>query len=235
MLFRSSGSVKLGNRIREGDIEFFIIDTGRGISPERIDAIFGYFIQADLNLTRAHEGLGLGLTIAKAYVDALGGKIMVESGEGKGSTFSISFPCEKQIFMNPTTIRANGHAVQDSEVTTVLVAEDDEASFELINMYLDKSRFRLLHTETGADTIRVMMEHPDVALVLMDIKMHSMDGLEATQKIRSFNPAVPIIAQTAFALPGDKEKAFEAGCNEYLTKPYSKNTFTSLIDKYIHP
>lgn len=231
--FTNSGSIRFGNCIREGVIEFVVHDTGRGISPERIDAIFGSFIQADLNLTRAHEGLGLGLTIAKAHADALGGTITVESEEGKGSTFRFSLPIKKNTYMNRSSIPETSHEIPGDQIVTVLVAEDDEASYELINMYLDKSRFRLLRTETGAATVDIMIGHPEVSLILMDIKMHSMDGLEATQKIRSFNPSVPIIAQTAFALPGDKERALKAGCNEYLTKPYNKSTLTALIDKYI--
>lgn len=111
---------------------------------------------------------------------------------------------------------------QQMEKKIILIAEDDDTSFALFQVYLSKEKFRLLRTTNGEQTIEIFRKNPDTALILMDLKMPLMDGYEATRQIKKLNPAVPIIAQTAYALAGDNKKALDAGCDDYLAKPIKK-------------
>ncbi|MEI7982865.1 MAG: response regulator [Bacteroidota bacterium] len=215
-------------------LEFYVKDTGIGIAKNRQEAIFERFIQADILDTRAYQGAGLGLTITKAYVEMLGGKIRVDSEPGKGSTFyfTISYNTNKQ---NQRAV-ANTDSQEDESVqftnVKILIAEDDETSDFLITSMLKKNNHEVLHTKTGIETIEVCHNNPDIDLILMDIRMPNINGYEATQQIRQFNKEVIIIAQTAYGLSGDRQKAIDAGCNEYLSKPIDKDELLRLMQKH---
>ncbi|MDD3876519.1 MAG: transporter substrate-binding domain-containing protein [Bacteroidales bacterium] len=232
--FTDNGSIGIGNFVEDDALFFFVKDSGKGIPADRIDAVFDRFIQADINITRAHEGSGLGLAIAKSYTEALGGKIKVKSELGKGSTFLFSIP-NRIIYRNPEKVTPLDY---DSTKFTLpkdfilLVAEDDEGSFKLIQIALAKEPIKILRTENGEDTVRAVKENPDISLILMDIKMPGMDGLEATKKIREFNKGIPIIAHTAHAYSDYMEKIYEAGCNDYVPKPVSSNELKFKLYKY---
>jgi len=117
-----------------------------------------------------------------------------------------------------------------SDKTLILVAEDDDISYTFLELVLTTKGFKVMHTVNGEDTVEACRKHPEIALILMDIKMPGMNGLEATVKIREFNKTVPIIAQTAYALAGDSEKTLEAGCNDYISKPVTAQVLLSKID-----
>jgi PAS domain S-box-containing protein len=230
--FTYQGGIEFGNYIEQQMLIFYVKDSGRGIASERQEAIFERFIQADTHFSRSYEGSGLGLAIAKAYVDALGGTIRVESEPYKGSIFRFSIPYLP--FFNGVK---KMDSIDDGSKTytrgiKVIVAEDDEISYRYIEKIIQADASLIMHATTGVETIRMARENEDIALILMDLKMPDMDGLEATRRIRRFNTKVPIIAQTAYALPGDKEKAKEAGCNDYLSKPVSKNDLIAMISRY---
>lgn len=230
--FTYQGGIEFGNYIEQQMLIFYVKDSGRGIASERQEAIFERFIQADTHFSRSYEGSGLGLAIAKAYVDALGGTIRVESEPYKGSIFRFSIPYLP--FFNGVN---KMDSIDDGSKTythgiKVIVAEDDEISYRYIEKIIQADASLIMHATTGVETIRMARENEDIALILMDLKMPDMDGLEATRRIRRFNTKVPIIAQTAYALPGDKEKAKEAGCNDYLSKPVSKNDLVAMISRY---
>lgn len=229
--FTSNGRIQLGNYSQNGSLVFYIKDTGKGIHPDRLEAIFERFVQADINLTRAHEGSGLGLSIAKAYVDVLGGKIWVQSEVGKGSIFYFSIPY-KSINQKKEFFKSTEAPVPVKDSLTILVAEDDEISFKFIKAILSRENITVLRTENGQDTVNAVKSNSQIALVLMDIKMSGMDGLEAAVLIRKFNPWIPIIAQSAYALSGDDMKAKEAGCNDYLTKPINRTALMGMINQY---
>ncbi len=226
--FTNRGSIQMGNYLQNGSLVFYVKDSGRGIPADRIEAIFERFVQGDLNLTRAHEGSGLGLAITKAYVNALGGKIWVKSEEGIGSTFFFSIPYNS--VKKPESADNSIPMVSLQKCLTILIAEDDETSFKFLKTALSYEYVNILHTENGQDTVKAVKEIPGIDFVLMDIKMSGMDGLEATRQIRKFNKTMPIIAQSAYALSGDDEKAKEAGCNGYLSKPISRIKLIDLIN-----
>ena len=214
-------------------LEFYVKDTGIGIPANRIDAIFNRFEQADIGDTRAYEGSGLGLAIAKSYVEMLGGDISVKSKEGEGSTFIFSIPYTKQV-VKESNVKASIKKVPQTALSnlSVIIAEDDEASKLFFEAIFKNTVSKITYTKTGKETINECRENPDVDIILMDIKMPDINGYDATREIRKFNSNVIIIAQTAFGLTGDREKAIEAGCNDYIAKPIKKEELEIIIMKH---
>jgi hypothetical protein len=209
-------------------------DTGIGISKDKQEVIFNRFVQADIDDKQALQGAGLGLSITKAYVEILGGKIRVESEEGKGSVFYFSIPYIPGIIQEDKNDEIDSKGTLDENVKDlkILVAEDEDTSYKLIKMYLNKMCRAIIHAKTGVQAIEACKKNPDIDLILMDIKMPEMNGYEATEQIRQFNREVVIIAQTAYSLSGDREKAIEAGCNEYISKPISRAFLYEIINSY---
>lgn len=231
--FTNQGSITFGNYLENGNLVFFVKDTGRGIPPDRLAAIFDRFVQADLKLTRSHEGSGLGLTISKAYAEMLGGKIWVVSEVDKGSAFYFSIPHNPVPEKKPVvTSSAPVHYIFKPG-TVVLIAEDDYDSFEYLEILLSKYVEKIIHAVSGESAVEAVRQNPEIKLVLMDIKMPGMNGLEATRLIREFNKKIPIIAQTAFALPGDSEEAIEAGCNDCINKPIARKALLNLMGRFL--
>jgi signal transduction histidine kinase len=231
--FTSSGSVEFGCRLEEESLVFWVKDTGPGIAPDKTNVIFDRFVQADISNTRPHEGSGLGLSIAKAYVELLGGRIWVDSEPGKGSTFSFSIPLDNGLQGKDTPMEKAGAIDYAEPELTIIIAEDDYSSFLFLDKILSSYRAEIIHTTNGYDTIKAVKNTPEVSLVLMDIKLPGMSGLEATAEIRKFNATVPIVAQTAYALAGDRDMALEAGCNDYISKPIRREELSKLVEKYV--
>jgi signal transduction histidine kinase/ActR/RegA family two-component response regulator len=230
--FTEHGKIELGNYLENKELIFYVKDTGIGIPTDKIDAIFEHFVQADMNLTRSHEGSGLGLSIVKAYIHALGGNIRVNSEIDKGSTFTFSIPYNRTEMNPPRETNVPNNLNELNRKITILIAEDDAASFQFLKALLIKEDIHLIRTKNGTETVSAVKENPDISLILMDIKMAGMDGFEATRQIRHFNKKIPIIAQTAYAFPADKEKAKEAGCNDYISKPINRVILFEMINKY---
>lgn len=233
--YTDQGFVSLEIRLKNGEVRFEVADSGIGIPLNRQEAIFNRFEQADISDKRALQGSGLGLSISKAYVEMLGGQIWVESEEAKGSKFFFTLPIEIDFKNND---ESNGWQAKPStkkEATRlkVLIAEDDELSATYLSLILKDKTREIYICKSGAEAVDYMMKHKDVDLVLMDLKMPGMNGYEATRKIRQFNHKVAIIAQTAYALVGDKDKALDAGCDAYISKPINAKELLKLIDKVI--
>jgi PAS domain S-box-containing protein len=226
-------------------LQFYVKDTGIGIPKDRQEAIFERFVQADIEDKMARQGAGLGLSISKAYVEMLKGRIWVESeeenwsdGKSGGSTFYFTLP------YNSKPIEASNDGIEilipskeihiNPEVLglKILIAEDDEPSSELASIAVMKFGKEIIKTQTGKGAVEACRNNPDIDLVLMDIQMPEMNGYEAARLIRQFNKKVIIIALTAFALAGDKEKAIKAGCNDYISKPIQRNELVGMIEKY---
>jgi len=214
-------------------------DTGIGIAADRQSAIFERFIQADIKDINARQGAGLGLTIAKAYAEMLGGKMWLESESGNGSTFYFTLPYQR-IPKNPTNASTNDSAPPTREDTStnpltvkILIVDDDEISTEYLATIVASFSRNIVQVKSGREAVNACKNDSGIDLILMDIKMADMDGYEATRQIRQFNSEVLILAQTANALTGDRERAIEAGCNDYITKPIMKEELTGLIQKYL--
>ncbi|PKP27599.1 MAG: hypothetical protein CVU02_03095, partial [Bacteroidetes bacterium HGW-Bacteroidetes-19] len=233
--FTDKGFIELGVHTHSDSVVFYVKDTGRGIPKDRQDAIFERFIQADLKNTRGHEGSGLGLSISKAYVQLLDGKIWVESLEGQGTTFFFSLPYD---FIEEDNITHNNPSdslqLDDSHIH-VLVVEDEEDNFQYLNIVLTKMGIFVERVINGKDAIKRMKQKNNFSFVLMDIKLPDISGIEATQEIRKFNTQTPIIAQSAYLVSGYKDSYLNDGFNDYLMKPIKKESIQSIVSKYVIP
>ncbi|MBN2635428.1 MAG: PAS domain S-box protein [Prolixibacteraceae bacterium] len=232
--FTNKGVIKVGC-VRKNDLlEVYVSDEGIGIPENKIEAIFNRFEQADFGESRAFEGAGLGLSIAKSYVEMLGGKMWVESEVNKGSTFYFTLPQDNEQY------KVKESMIEPEEINKtldkslkILVAEDDEVSRLHLEIILKNMAREIIFVNTGVKAIEAIKNQTDFNLVLMDVRMPEMDGFEATRKIREFNKEIVIIAQTAFALEGDREKAISAGCSDYISKPFLKKDLIQLIQDNI--
>lgn len=245
--YTDSGSIQFGYKLKSivpspghevlrSELEFFIKDTGIGIPKNRQQAIFDRFVQADIADKRAFQGAGLGLSISKAYIEMLGGQLWVESVEGNGSTFYFTLP------YNTFPIEKKGIAPAAPSVVSnipikklkILIVEDDEISEMLLSKILHNQHHVILKVSTGYEAVEICRKNPEIDIVLMDIQLPGIDGYESTRQIRLFNTNVIIIAQTAYGLTGDKEKAIEAGCNDYISKPINNDLLIRLLQKNIN-
>ena len=162
----------------------------------------------------------------------LGGKIDVESETDRGSLFTFLIPYQpfKSVSQKTPEVPATCNKLPDG--LTILVAEDDEISYKLLETILFSEGINLIRTINGNETIQKIFENPDIPFILMDMKMPGMNGIDATRKIRAFNTDIIIIAQTALAMSGDKEKILEAGCNDYISKPVRRDELLSVLGRY---
>jgi signal transduction histidine kinase len=225
------GYVPTGSSSELKELQFYVKDTGIGIPKSRQNAIFERFIQADIPDKMARQGAGLGLSISKAYVEMLGGKIWVESEDGIGSTFHFTLPYNAPLQgKNTKTAESKENSVATDVLDLrILVAEDDDTSEQLISINIRAFSNEVMKARTGIEAVEICRNRPDIDLILMDIQMPGLNGYDATRQIREFNKDVVIIAQTAFGLSGDREKALKAGCNNYIAKPIGKNELLQLI------
>jgi len=229
--FTTEGKICLQCRI-EGDLlEFRIKDTGEGIPEDKLGIIFERFMQIDNTVLKAAEGSRLGLSISRAFVELMGGSIRVISEVGKGSEFVFTIP-----YVPARQIQDDIEPEQEilfDEGLTVLVAEDDDIGVMYLTEILHQYKFIILVARNGVEAVRLFEDHPEISIVLMDIRMPEMGGLEAIMKIRAMNREVPILAQTAYASAKDKMEAFEAGCNDFVTKPILKEELLYKMMKYL--
>lgn len=236
--FTKEGSIEFGYKKRTEHLEFFVKDTGVGISEEKKEVIFERFRQGSEKLNRNYEGAGLGLTISKAYLDMLEGEIWVESNENLGSAFYFTIPLVfSAINSNPIEIEKEEEIqVEELELKrknlNILIVEDDENSANYLKMLLSDKNY-LLYATNGKEAVDVCKRNNDIDIILMDLKLPVLNGFRATSEIRTFNKDVIIIAQTAFAFESDKEKALAKGCNDFLTKPFTEKLLFETINKYL--
>jgi signal transduction histidine kinase len=233
--FTEKGWIEIGYK-PAGDqkIEFYVRDTGIGLSREMQKNIFSPFAEEELQGTKL-ESPGLGLTISRNLIRLLGGKIWVESEPGQGSTFFFTIPYEEV----PETYHELAEA-EESELPSytwkdkvILIAEDDSVNYRFLEALLQDKAVQILHASNGLQAVELCKTIPKIDLVLMDLKMPEMDGMEATRQIRSFNKKVPIIAQTAFVMESELEQCHEAGCDDHITKPIDIKEFLEKVDKFL--
>lgn len=227
--FTEQGSIQCGYRCNSNDLEFFVKDTGCGIAPDKLEHIFYMFSQEDLSSNRGHEGSGLGLTIAKGFVNLLGGTMTVTSDKAKGSSFQFTIPYLVSNKVEVEPIQTNSTSTNKP---LVLIAEDEESNFLYLEALLNMMNCDYIHASNGAEAVEICQQNNAINLILMDIKMPIMNGLEATDLIHEFRPNLPIIATTAYAQTGDEQRFLAAGCNGYLPKPIKKDILLQIIQKY---
>ena len=233
------GSITYGFRIinEMKDIEFFVKDTGSGIPPEFISQIFNIYASQD---AEQQKGYGLGLPLCKIIVEKMGGTIQVDSTPNMGSTFTFVLPFDGSVggidkertttTTNVRTIRVSARP-EGMNQKTILVAEDEDSNYELVKIVLQK-RFRLLRAHNGIEAVNLNEdEHPD--LILMDIRMPEMNGLDATRIIKEINHNTPVIALSAYAFDENIREAKMAGCDEFMAKPFRVENLIEVVKKYI--
>lgn len=228
--FTPSGMIILRCELKNESIIFELEDTGIGIEPELQNVIFERFRQVESSYTKTYGGTGLGLAITKAYVERLGGKISVHSEFGKGSKFSFKLPYKPVSELNIPKAQVSKFRPLDLGMT-IMVVEDEEINWLYLNEIL-KNRVVVLRAVNGKEAIELVKQNPGIDIVLMDIKLPDINGLELTKIIKSMNSRIKVIAQTAYALSGDRESVIAAGCSGYISKPVNRDELLNLILAY---
>jgi PAS domain S-box-containing protein len=232
--FTDQGNIEVSYRIEKDPfITFFVSDTGIGIPPDKQKVIFERFMRVEQGTGRLYGGTGLGLSIVKGLVTLLEGKIWLESFPDKGTTFYFSLPCiqPENAEEMPLTVSTENPVMMQAH-KTILVVEDDLFNVEYIKEVLSGSGLTVLFAVTGSDAIQMAgTQHPN--LVLMDIGLPDMSGYDAIQQMRRHDPHIKVIAQTAYAASIDKQKALDAGCVDYISKPLKSEKLLDLISQHI--
>lgn len=232
--YTSRGQIETGYDFKNDSIVFYIIDTGPGISESRQQAIFDRFVQADIEDKKAMGGSGLGLSIAKAYAEAMGGDLWLQKSDENGSEFRFRLPLG--VMNAPIRISPDKEKEKSDKVPqnlTILVVEDDAASYEyMVRILAGITTKEVLWARDGIEAVDMFKNNPHIDLILMDMLMPNMSGFEATKRIRELDKEVVIIAQTALAMTGDKEQILASGCNDYISKPVFLQGLKQMISKY---
>lgn len=234
--FTDEGFIEFGYHIKSGNIEFFVRDSGIGIPPEKQKIIFERFGQVQETISRNQTGTGLGLTISKNLVEMLGGDMRVESFPGEGSTFYFTLPLHLGSRTKAAAVAAVTEAKKgalDLSGKTILVVEDVDTNYMYMSSLLSKMNCAILRAANGKKAVELCRSNSNIDLVLMDIELPLMNGYEATTAIKEFRPELPIIAQTAFAMMGERERSIEAGCDDYLAKPIRKEELLPVLRRYL--
>ena len=229
--YTHNGFIEFGFDINQQEEPiFYVRDTGIGIPEDKTDTIFNHFIKIE-DRTKLYRGTGIGLTITKKLVNLLGGEIWVESNLGIGSIFYFTLPEKVSLLeiTNNNKIRSKNYNWAGKKV---LVAEDDDSNFEVLKASLARTHADLHRVLNGEEAVKKCMNE-EFDIVLMDIKMPVLDGIEATQQIKAFKPNLPIIAQTAYVLKNERDTCIEAGCDDYIPKPIKSYVLLETINKYI--
>jgi PAS domain S-box-containing protein len=236
MKFTEKGFIEFGYKFQNPTtILFYVKDTGVGMPKDKLNVIFKRFGQIEQKDDKNQSGTGLGLTISKKLAELLGGEMWVESEEGKGSEFYFTLPYDPELnTADEYGASLNGDTNNSLENKVILVAEDEDMNVAYMQEVLSETKAKVLWARNGEEAVKTAKEHPEIDLILMDIKMPVMNGYDATIKIREFNKDVVIIAQTAYALTGEKDKTIAAGCNYYITKPIEINILLNTLNGFLN-
>lgn len=230
--FSEKGQVEIGYKLKDSIVEFYVKDTGIGILPENQEVIFDRFRQLEDSYTRNYGGSGLGLAIAKAFIEFLGGKIWVKSTPGKGSTFFFNMPyIPHETKTKPKFEPASSD--EDFSNLSILIAEDDDINYVYMERLLSKTNAKLIRAANGQEAVDYYNQSKNIDIILMDINMPFMNGLDATKIIKALNPELPIIAVTAYSLSGDRETCLAAGCDDYIPKPIKREELFGKLHQYL--
>lgn len=234
--FTVKGTITFGYTLQDDNLLFFVKDTGIGIPEDKFSLIFDHFRQADESTTRLYGGIGLGLPISKGIVEQLGGKIWVTSTLHAGSEFYFTIPY--RVAVTPVKkelddTRLSVISKNDLKGKTVLVAEDADSNYLFIEVLLLKTNAKVIRAINGNEAVKYCRKNKDIDIVLMDLYMPVVSGIEASIQIKSFRPDLPIIALTAYVLENDRERSLEAGCDDYLPKPIDINELFEKLKRYL--
>lgn len=232
--FTEKGHIEVGCKFQDNNtLLFYVEDTGVGISKAKKEIVFERFRQAeDSYLTSTTGGTGLGLSISKGLVELLGGEIWVDSEENKGSTFYFTIPYKSTRPVRLKKQQAKSNKYQWSN-KYLLIVEDDITNIEYFHEVFTNTDINLLIAEDGESAKRIIEENTSINLVLMDIRLPDINGFDLTRFVKSKFPDLPVIAQTAFASEEDKAKCFEAGCDDFISKPINITDLFNLLNKYL--
>jgi len=232
--FTEKGSIDIGYEIEDfKNIIFYVKDTGIGLTEFEQNVIFDRFRQVSTSFNRLYSGTGLGLSISKGLVDKLKGTIWVESDINKGSTFYFRVPYMPGITTKKSSKPANKNKL-NWKGKTILIAEDEDTNFTFIDTLLRPTSAAVIRAKDGAEAINICKNNSKIDLILMDIKLPGINGLEATKQIRKFRKSLPIIAHTAYAMSVDEDECIKAGCDAYICKPVKIDPLLRLIHQYIN-
>jgi len=237
------GYVEMGYILKENNLlEFYIKDTGKGISMDRIEIIFNRYKKLSDNHNQPFDGKALRMTISKSLVKLLGGKIWAKSKPGQGSTFYFTLPFESIIASEPIEIKVEEKTspiiekktqTTDWSKHTILIAEDVESNYIYLRELLRPTNAELIWAENGEEAVKKVKSNPKIDLILMDILMPEMDGYEASKNIKELRPKLPIIAQTAYSIEGGQDKAVLENFDNYLIKPIWSPQLMTALSKYL--
>lgn len=231
--FTSKGQIRFGYKPNDKELLIFVEDSGIGISEDYKELIFERFRQIETSQTKKYSGTGLGLSISKQLILLLNGKLWLESKENKGSTFYISMqPCDN-IYDDSQINKRKTRTLTLKSEKHILIAEDEDSNFLLLKIYLKDTCTKIGHAKDGKQAIDYVKKHNDIDLILMDIKMPNINGVEAMQEIRKINENIPIIAQTAFVMADDKRKLMQLGFDNYIPKPIESKVLFDLLNDYL--
>ncbi len=230
--FTNNGYIRIVTGLYDSTLTFIVNDSGIGISDQILPFIFEPFVQEDVYTTRMHNSSGLGLAIVREAISLLGGRISAESVPGSGTAITVSLPVvmseveedEKPVADEPKNKIAG---------KTVMIVEDEEINMIYLKRILKIRNFKLLLAGNGPEAIGFINKGHPIDLILMDMKMPGMDGFETTRQIKALNPTVKIVAVTAYASDADRNACLNAGCDEYIAKPFQKNDLFALIDEIL--
>jgi signal transduction histidine kinase/CheY-like chemotaxis protein len=225
--FTDSGHITFGYHLKNNELEFFVEDTGIGIPEDLQDEIFRRFHKADSENLKLYQGVGLGLSICKGNVELLKGKIWVKSESYKGSTFYFTIPY-KFTDNTETGTETREEITKKPGELTVLIAEDDEANYLYISNIFKYTGIGFLRASNGKEAVEICQKNKNIGIVLMDLKMPVMNGYDAAKMIKDLRPEIYIIAQTAYAMADERERALSI-CDAYISKPFKKEQLLSLI------
>ncbi|MDP4209764.1 MAG: PAS domain-containing protein [Bacteroidota bacterium] len=232
--FTDEGLVEFGFQMQNNDIELFVKDTGIGIPADQQSQLFKRFRQLDASMTRRFGGTGLGLAICEGLVRLLKGKIWLTSEKDKGSIFYVSIPyITAQESATPDVKDIFLLDEYDWTGKTILVVEDDEINQEFLNVILIPTHATVINASSGEKAVELSYSTPNIDIILMDIRLPNMNGYEAFQKIRQKYPSLPIIAQTAFAMPEDAIYCMELGFSDYISKPINRKAILTKINNQL--
>ena len=240
--FTPDGYIEIGFDLLPGNkIRLFVRDTGIGIPYDKQKLIFERFRQIDESHTREFGGTGLGLAICKNLVEKMGSELLVKSFEGQGSDFqfTMKFIYTQEPAPDPVPVtekRGGGESrvSVDLKGRKILIVEDDASSYLFLETLLRKFNPEILWAKSGLHAIEMLKKDADIDLILMDIRMPEMNGIDTTRKIRKIYPDLTIIAQTAYAQLSDRKLALDCGCNDYISKPIEAAELKALLTKYLN-